>query len=233
MPRLESAALFVPFALAACSPPEVPVVEGPPQPEVHVVTKQEILTPLPMRVALPSRYGAERVVALFHTWGSRDWGMVELARAGQTWSGEISCREVSTVTGDTRYFFLALDPAGKVVADSGSDWPYVATVVGKLRGGPRGLPGEAPPPRCHDPADCPPDFPGCPAYAWERPPCATSDECVSGARCEWDGYCSSSIPEYAESAGDGDDRFEAAVMRAARKYRIAGAYKLLQTRATE
>ncbi len=214
---------------AACTPePVAPSDPGPRQPEVEVVTHQEILTPLPMRVSLPARYGAERVVALYHTWGSHDWGMTELERSGQTWAGEVSCREVSTVTGDTRYFFLALDAEGKVVADSGSDWPFVATVVRKLRGGPQGLAGSAPPARCHDPADCPPDFPGCPHYAWLRPACVADEECATG-RCEWDGYCAA-LSEFAENDVDAAAQFDAALKRASRQYRIAGMSHLGRSR---
>jgi hypothetical protein len=214
-----SSVYFALLFVVACTPATTPADRGPPAPVVEVVTKQEILTPLPMRVQLPVHYGAERVVALFHTWGSRDWGMVELARYGQTWSGEVSCREVSTVTGDTRYFFLALDQNGTVVADSGKDWPYVATIVGKLRHGPRGLPGSEAPARCHDPADCPPDFPGCPHYAWLRTACRSDDDC-SGTRCDWDNYCGPT--EYASAQLDEDERFQTAVRRAARRFRIAG-----------
>ena len=49
--------------LASCRPAEtaaVPMPE-PSQPVVEYVTTQEILTPLPLRVWLPARYGAERV----------------------------------------------------------------------------------------------------------------------------------------------------------------------------
>jgi len=160
--------------LASCRPPETRAVVGPEptQPVVEYVSTQEILTPLPLHVWLPARYGAERVLVFFKTWGSQHWGSLELSRAGQTWAGEISCREVSTVTGDTRYYFLAVDADNRAVIGSGwPEWPHVATVVHKLPDGPRSLPGMAPPLRCHDPADCPPDFQGCPAYAVRRPSC--------------------------------------------------------------
>jgi hypothetical protein len=188
-------AFLVPLAvaLAACTsgrPAATPGDQGPPLPVVEYVTHQEILTPLPLRVRLPSRYGVERVLVFVHTWGSRRWSTLELARAGQTWAGEVSCRAVSTVTGETSYFFVALDPEGEVVVESGTpEWPHVATVVGKLADGPRGLPGEDAPARCHDPADCPPDFIGCPAYTFLRPACRSNVDCVNGGRCAWDGYC--------------------------------------------
>jgi hypothetical protein len=170
---------------------------------IEHVAKQEILTPLPLRVSLPASYGAEHVLVLVLTWGSDDWQVVELDRRGQTWSGEVSCRQVSTVTGDTRYFFLALDDEGEVVAGSGSpNWPHVATVVGELPGGAQGLDGQPAPRRCHDVADCPPDFPGCPAYAFLRPPCRTSDDCGGAGICEWDGYCSSTESGYEDDEWD-------------------------------
>jgi hypothetical protein len=166
----------------------------PPSPVVDYVSQQEILTALPMRVRLPSRYGAERVLVFFRTWGSRGWATMELGRAGQSWSGEISYREVSTVTGDTRYFFLAFDDDGDAVVGSGSpEWPHVATVVRELPDGASALPGETAPHRCHDPADCPPDFPGCPAYAMKRASCRVDRDCRDNQRCAWDHYCETTI----------------------------------------
>jgi hypothetical protein len=219
---LKRALLALSLLVAACSPPPAAPEPGPPAPVVDYVTRQEILTPLPLRVRLPSRYGAERVLVFFHTWGSRDWNMIELARAGQTWRGEVSCREVSTVTGDTRYFFLALDPDGEIVAGSGTpEWPHIATIVGALPDGPQSLEGQAPPMRCHDPADCPPDFPGCPMYAVRRPACRTDVDCAEGNPCAWDGYCGS--PNMTVPAGptdeDDEERLAAAVRAATKKYK--------------
>jgi hypothetical protein len=184
---------------------------------VEYVTQQEILTPLPLRVRLPARYGADRVLVFFQTWGSRGWDTLELARAGQTWTGEVSCREVSTVTGDTRYYFLAVDPQGQAVIGSGwPEWPHVATVVSKLDDGPQALAGSTPPDRCHDPADCPPDFIGCPAYALRRPACRQDSDCRGGMRCDWDGYCSEATEV---TLAENDDEELAAAVRAALKKR--------------
>lgn len=226
-----SGAIAISLLAPACSSHPTPRDQadpGPPLPIVEYVTAQEILTPLPLRVRLPARYGAENVLVFVHTWGAREWAVLELARSGQTWSGEVSCRAVSTVTGDTRYFFLALDAAGEAVVGSGSpEWPHVATIVRDLPEGPQTLRGDFAPVRCHDPADCPPDFPGCPEYAVLRPGCSSAADCDDGAACEWDGYCGAPVHadedvavETEEELSD-EDRLAAAVRKATHKYRIA------------
>ena len=214
---------FASLAAGCGRSPAMPIDHGPSAPIVEYVTEQEILTHLPMRVRLPESYGAERVLVFVHLWGSRHWDTIELARDGQTWEGAVSCRAVSTVTGDTRYFFLALDPEGQVVAGSGSpEWPHVVTVVRELSEGARSLSGQAPPLRCHDPADCPPDFPGCPAYAIVRGKCRTSDDCENGARCTWEGYCEGAVEPIDEGATE-DELLAAAVRKATKRYRTAKA----------
>jgi hypothetical protein len=228
-PILAAAAACLAFFVFACSPPPLTVAAiepEPPAPIVEYVTQQEILTPLPLRVRLPARYGAERVLVAFRTWGSRDWDVTELSRLGQTWTGAVSCREVSTVTGDTRYFFVAVNGEGDEVVGSGwPEWPHVATIVRSLPDGPQGLAGDGPAFRCHDPADCPPDFPGCPAYAVRRPACRGDEDCARGGRCAWDGYCDNPAQIVAElSQGTDEERLEAAVRRAThRPWKIASA----------
>jgi hypothetical protein len=189
---------------SSCRPPETvaSIEPEPSKPIVEYVTTQEILTPLPLRVRLPTRYGAERVLVLFRTWGSSRWESLELARAGQTWTGEVSCRAVSTITGDTDYFFVAVNNEDRPVIGSGwPEWPHAATVIGELPEGPHSLAGMPAPLRCHDPADCPPDFPGCPEYAVRRPACRFDSDCRTGRRCDWDGYCSAE----AERAGGNEE----------------------------
>lgn len=220
--RLASAA-FALCAVASCAPTAGTFEPGPATPTVEYVTHQEILTPLPVRVRMPAASNAEHVVMLVRTWGSQGWHPMELSRAGQTWSGEVSCREVSTVTGDTRYFFVALDADGNPVGGSGSpDWPHVATIVGKLSNGAQSLPGGSIPMRCHDPADCPPDFPGCPAYAMRRHACRSDRECGGeGLRCGWDGYCDAAPrDEIIPAGGESDEEeLEAAVRSVKQRYR--------------
>ncbi|MEM1029658.1 MAG: hypothetical protein AAGN82_04870 [Myxococcota bacterium] len=212
------------WTCSACAPTAAEYVrdKDPTHPSIEYVAQQEVLTPLPMRVRLPSSYQAEHVVALVRTWGSGTWQPVELARQGHTWTGEVSCRQVSTVTGPTRYFFVALDHAGEIVLDSGSpEFPYVATVVGELTGGARGLPGAPTPKQCHDVADCPPDFVGCPRYRLLRPACRSDLECASG-ECKWDGYCAlDETPGYAFEEADAEAQLEIVLQRVQRHFQAS------------
>ncbi|CAN5902895.1 hypothetical protein BH11MYX4_BH11MYX4_30150 [soil metagenome] len=214
--------------LLACAPTAL-VEPGPATPEVQYLTRQEILTPLPLRVRLPAAEGAEHVVVLFRTWGSRGWRNLELARVGQTWSGEVSCREVSTVTGDTKYFFVVLNGEGELVGGSGSpDWPHVATIVGALPDGPQSLPGDAAILRCHDPADCPPDFPGCPVYTVQRSSCRHDRDCGERGRCAWDGYCGSPSGGVDATTHEPEEEdLELAVKAVSSRYRKSAAPKKL------
>jgi hypothetical protein len=102
----------------------------------------------------------------------------------------------------------------------------VATIVGNLPGGGQALAGQAPPLRCHDPADCPPDFPGCPAYVVARPACDVDRDCPRGLRCAWDGYCDASHdggPGPLDQGLSDDEALAAAVRAATKKYRTASA----------
>jgi hypothetical protein len=197
---------------------------GPATPTIEYVTEQEILTPLPLRVRLPASYGAEHVIVLYRTWGTSGWAHLDLTRSGQTWTGEVSCRQVSTVTGDTHYFFVALDADGELVGGSGSpDWPHVATIVGSLPHGARSLPEGTVPLRCHDPADCPPDFPGCPAYAFHRRACRSDRDCREHESCAWDNYCGSPSVDVAPIDGTEEEQLAAAVRAVRNRYRKASA----------
>jgi hypothetical protein len=188
---------------------------------VEYVPEQQTLAALPLRVRLPANYRAERVLVFYHRWGTQGWDMMELARAGQTWNGEVSCRDVSTVTGETRYFFLAVDAQGHRVTGTGApEWPHVATVVRAIPDA-HALEGEAAPIRCHDPADCPPDFPGCPSYAVKRPSCKSDRDCTRGRACANDGYCDAP-PQVAaidaEHDADDDELLAKAVAAATARY---------------
>ncbi|MGO8995764.1 MAG: hypothetical protein ACLQVI_20835 [Polyangiaceae bacterium] len=226
MNHVRSCRTPAPWLLASCAPlvacacerpPATPADPGPPEPTVEYVAKQQILTDLPMRVRLPARYGAERVLVFVRLWGTSGWRTLELDRDGQAWQGAVSCRAVSTVTGDTRYFFLALDAHGEPVIQSGSaEWPHVATVVRVMPEGPQGLPDHSPPATCFDPADCPAGLPGCPAYAALRSTCSADGDCATG-RCAWDGYC-----EAVDGRGASDpEELDVAVREAIRGARSA------------
>jgi hypothetical protein len=79
-------------------------------------------------------------------------------------------------------------------------------------------------------ADCPPDFPGCPAYTLLRPPCGSDADC-GGGRCSWDHYCDGVPGEQATARAESDpevdpdadeeERLAAAVRKLTGRFRAA------------
>jgi hypothetical protein len=170
--------------LAAAEPrPEARLLHVPPG-ERRV--EQGILTPVPITVDLPADLEAARVLVHFKVHGSKDWTTLELYReAGQRFRGAIPCLEVSTITGDLRYYVRVHDAAGEVIAYRGSrSEPFVVRVIHESE-----RPTLASAARCPDPADCPRGLPGCPSDVVERIPCRTDADCEGELTCSWDGHC--------------------------------------------
>lgn len=149
--------------------------------------EQGILTPIPISVELPPALPASRVLVHYRVHGSKEFATLELRRAsGHVFRGEIPCLEVSTITGDVRYYIRVHDRDGAVIAFSGSRAkPYVVSVIHEsLR------PDLAKSPaRCPDPTDCPPGLPGCGSEPIELIPCKADRDCEHGMTCSWQGYC--------------------------------------------
>lgn len=149
--------------------------------------EQGILTPIPISVELPPSLPASRVLVHYRIHGSNDFSTLELRRAsGQVFRGEIPCLEVSTITGDVRYYIRVHDRDGAVIAFRGSRAnPYVVSVIHEsLR------PDLAKSPaRCPDPSACPPGLPGCGSEPVELIPCKADRDCEHGMTCSWEGYC--------------------------------------------
>jgi hypothetical protein len=148
--------------------------------------EQGILTPVPIAIGLPSELEAARVLVHFKVHGSPGWTTLELRReGGNLFRGAIPCLEVSTITGDLRYYVRVHDADGAAIAYRGTRAdPFVVRVVHEserpdLKGGAR----------CPDPADCPRGLPGCPSELVERIPCRSDADCEGGTACGWAGYC--------------------------------------------
>ena len=81
-------------------------------PVVEKTVERGILTPVPIRIALPRELPARRVLAHYRIHGSRSWTALELNRVGTEWRGAIPCLEVSTITGDIVYYIRIHDAYG-------------------------------------------------------------------------------------------------------------------------
>jgi len=173
--------------LAADEPKEL----GPKLLHMPVLEKkaeQGILTPVPIAVELPPELAssAARVLVHYRVWGDPDWTTLSLGRRGKKWTGAIPCLEVSTVTGDVRYYVRVHDADGRVLASAGSRLsPFRVTVLHDTVLGARSKTRA----RCPDPSDCPRGLPGCPSEAVRQVPCRSDGDCEGGSTCSWQGYC--------------------------------------------
>lgn len=163
-----------------------PTVLHMPHHERHA--EQGILRPVPLVVELPSEIAAQarRVLVHYRLWGDPDWTTLELAGTGLRREGAIPCLEVSTVTGDLRYYIRVHDAEGHVLATAASRAaPYIVTI----RHDDALAPGAAAVQKCPDPANCPPGMPGCPSERVVEIACAHDEDCEGDASCSWRGFC--------------------------------------------
>ncbi|APR87493.1 hypothetical protein A7982_12842 [Minicystis rosea] len=150
--------------------------------------EQGILRPVPIAVDLPEDMGlrARRVLLHYHLWGDPDWTTLELRRRGARFEGAVPCLEVSTVTGDLRYYIRVHDAEGNVVASAGSiAKPYIVVIKHDttLAEGTRQTA------KCPDPADCPRGLPGCPSERVIDVPCRSDADCNQGMTCGFRSVC--------------------------------------------
>jgi hypothetical protein len=156
-----------PPAEAAATPAEAEPAEAAEAPPsagtmVHVPPGEQTLnTPLPLYVQASSSFKAADVH--YKPYGETDWKRIAFTPMKGGWGIEIPCLDLGT-TGKLSYYIDAYDASGAVVASSGSrEQPHEVAIVTDLAAEPPHLPGRAPPSKCSDASDCPPDFPGCEA----------------------------------------------------------------------
>lgn len=168
--------------------------DGPMGPEVLHIPKLErqaeqgILRPVPITADLPTDIAlrARRVLVHYRLWGDPDWTTLELLRNGARYEGAIPCLEISTVTGDLKYYIRVHDIEGRVIATGASRAdPYRVTIKhdDQLE------PGQEHTIKCPDPADCPRGLLGCPSERVVQIACKTDADCEGGSTCSWRGFC--------------------------------------------
>lgn len=150
--------------------------------------EQGILRPVPISVDLPEELAlkAKRVLLHYRLWGEPDWTTLELRRKGTHFEGAIPCTEVSTVTGDLRYYIRVHDVEGHVIASAASlAKPYVVVIKHDTTL----AEGQRKAAKCPDPADCPRGLPGCPSERVIDVPCRSDADCNEGSTCGFKGVC--------------------------------------------
>jgi hypothetical protein len=159
------------------------------RPEAEQQVEQGILRPVPLTVELPADVAraARRVLIHYRPWGYTEWVSLEMRPVGPgRYRGAIPCMEVSTVTGDLKYYIRVHDVDGQVIATGASRAaPYRVTIKNDELLGRDKRKAK----KCPDPADCPPGLLGCPSARVEAIACKSDADCEGGQTCGWNGYC--------------------------------------------
>ena len=201
IPRAPAIALgavlaITPWTVAGEPPPKPPSDEAPEPQNLHIPVlerkaEQGILRPVPLSVELPAdlAFRARRVLVHYRLWGNPDWTTIELRRNGPKHEGAIPCLEVSTVTGDLRYYVRVHDVEGRVIATAASlARPFVVAIMHETKLEELGKTSKHAA-KCPDPADCPRGLPGCPSEEIRLIKCADDSDCTPGTTCGFRGYC--------------------------------------------
>jgi hypothetical protein len=186
-----SSGIFL-FEASGGAEPAEQVSSGAPEilhmPALERQAEQGILRPVPITTELPRDIAvrARRVLVHYRLWGDPDWTTLELRRSGARYQGAIPCLEISTVTGDLKYYIRVHDGAGRVIATGASRAkPYRVSIKHDTSLEP-GAENRA---KCPDPADCPRGLPGCPSERVIEIACQTDRDCEGGSTCSWRGFC--------------------------------------------
>jgi hypothetical protein len=185
------AALVVARPAGADAPPAEAPRGGPEflhMPLLERRAEQGILRPVPIDVTLPRDVAlrARRLLVHYRLWGDPDWISLEARREGARFVAVIPCREISTVTGDLKYYLRVHDAEGRVVAAAGARTsPFVVAIKNDAALDPS-APRAA---KCPDPADCPRGLPGCPSEVAKLVACKEDRDCEPGQACGLRGVC--------------------------------------------
>lgn len=152
------------------------------------VSEVETRRPIPISCGV-TREGVSSIEIRYKTPGKRKFTRLVLSKTGTEWTGEIPCG-ATTKTGELKLQFNAKGKGNKLVARIGT---VTVRLVESSREPPPSLPGQEPPMRCYDNAECPAEFKGTPACPGTKPgpknakswgaSCGSSEECKSGLSC--------------------------------------------------
>jgi len=174
--------------------PTTPVVAGSETRGVECTPRiREVQTrrPIPMQCTSSAAEAVSGEIR-YKEYGGDQWQTAPLNEKGAAFQGMIPC-EATMLAGRVQVQVVLMDAAGNVVDSLGSlKNPVEFTVLTESSQPPPAFPDQPPPPRCAEPTECPPDFPGCRggrgAKQWGDT-CEQDDECRRGlvcvaARCE-------------------------------------------------
>ncbi len=154
---------------------------------------QQVETRRPIPIECRSGEDPAQIEVRYKGFGSSSWHSVMLRKSGDGYRGEIPC-DATRISGDLLWYARAKDSEGDVVDNFGTkNEPASFEIVTATSEPPPAFPGEEPPARCADTADCPPDFPGCGNDEPAGAVCDTDSDCATGS-CV-DGVCEAAQEE--------------------------------------
>jgi hypothetical protein len=121
----------------------------------------------------------------YKPFGSDTWKTLPMAKKGAAFRATIPC-DGTGIAGTLRVYVRAKDPQGEQVDSWGSKQaPIEFNLAEGVEAEPPAFEGEAPPARCADKGECPPDFPGCESKS--------SDGCEGRGQKDWGAACDNSV----------------------------------------
>ncbi len=148
--------------------------------------EQKVNTPVPIHVVVPEKPKVSRVVVRYVGIGKSGTQEKELEKSGQAYRGNIPC-EATVEEGTLKYWVVAENKKGDVVASSGSEEAPLSTEIKKL------IEGKAP----RWPGFAPPD--SCSAGTGRQ--CVDDSDCNAGETCSGAECLAAASP----TTSDGDD----------------------------
>ena len=160
---------------------------------------REVETRRPIPIQCQSDEEVTSMEVKYKPFGSDTWKTLPMSKKGAAFRATIPC-DGTSIAGTLRVYVRAKDPQGEQVDSWGTKQaPIEFNLAEGVTAEPPSFEGEAPPARCQDKGECPPDFPGCADSKAESgcegrgqkdwgAACDNSVECKCGLLCT-DGTC--------------------------------------------
>lgn len=171
------------------------------------VTEVETRRPIP--VACTSDQPVSRVVLYYKEFGAGSWSKQNMGKSGDAWLATIPC-SATGIQGTLAWYVVASSSSGEPSDSYGSEMaPVEVSLVNSTAEPAPSYPGQQPPARCMDLAECPEEMrgtPACPGSGGEAGGGGGwGDSCQANSDCQRDLACIDGTCESAPACETDDD----------------------------